>query len=83
MMSTKLPGFTAEDSLYASRQHYTMIVTRNVPTEAHIRLQLRRPPKDRCIPGCVCVSPIDCPCCGSLDWPWPFPRPDTNDESIP
>ncbi|NES82678.1 MAG: hypothetical protein F6K10_15420 [Moorea sp. SIO2B7] len=24
-----------------------------------------------CIPGCICVSPINCPCCDSL-FPWPI-----------
>jgi hypothetical protein len=71
-----MPAFTAEASLYKSRTQYNMSVSRFLAAKADIQPQLRlRPPKD-CIPGCVCVSPINCPCCKS--WPWPQPM----DEAI-
>lgn len=41
--------------------------------KADVRPQFRMWPKDWCIPGCICVSPINCPCCVSIVWPWPYP----------
>jgi hypothetical protein len=65
------PGFTAEHSLYRSRTQYKVAVTNYLAGKADIRPQILRWPRDGCIPGCICVSPINCPCCQS--WPWPQP----------
>ena len=69
-MSTRnIPGFTAEDSLYIGRTQYSTTTFRFLGAKADIRPQIRRWPMDDCIPGCVCVSPINCPCCSSIGWP--------------
>jgi len=72
-MSTRnIPGFTAEDSLYIGSTQYSTTTYRFLGAKAEIQPQIRRRPTDGCIPGCICVSPINCPCCGSIDWPqWP------------
>ena len=67
-----IPGFSAEDSLYKSRTQYNMTATKILAAKAGIRPQIRPRPKDWCIPGCICVSPINCPCC--TWWPWPSSR---------
>lgn len=72
MNAKNMPGFTAEASLYTSGTQYNMNATRFKKAGADIRPQLRPWPKDWCIPGCVCVSPINCPCCDSIGWPWPM-----------
>ncbi len=69
MNTVNIPGFTAEDSLYISRTQYHMTATRFLGAKVDIQPQIRWRPTDDCIPGCVCVSPINCPCCDS--WPWP------------
>ena len=69
MKTMNIPGFTAEDSLYMSRRQYNMTGTKSLAAKADIRPQIRRRPSEDCIPGCICVSPINCPCCKSLPWP--------------
>jgi hypothetical protein len=72
MSNRNIPGFTAEDSLYIGRTQYSTTTFRFLGAEADIRPQIRRWPMDDCIPGCVCASPINCPCCSSIGWPpWP------------
>jgi hypothetical protein len=72
MNTMNMLGFTAENSLYRSRKQYSVTATKFLADKADIRPQLRwSPPKD-CIPNCVCVSPINCPCCKSWPWPWPM-----------
>jgi hypothetical protein len=73
MNKGNLPGFTADDAVYASRTTYNAASLR-AATHSDLLPQLRRWPKDDCIPGCICVSPINCPCCNSW-WPWPGPGP--------
>jgi len=76
MNTSHLPGFTAEDALYVSAKAYNAAGLR-AAAPSGLQPQLRRrPPNDDCIPGCVCVSPINCPCCSSMPWPWPWPGPD-------
>jgi hypothetical protein len=77
-IGTNLPGFSAEDSLYISTTHYN-VSTEMVATNVKVQPQLRPWPKPpgSCIPNCVCVSPIDCPCCTSMGWPWPVPEEPT------
>ena len=70
MKTMNMPGFTAEASLYAVRTKYRMASAGFFAANGNIQPQLRRTPGD-CIPGCICVSPIDCPCCDSWPWPWP------------
>jgi len=60
-----VPGFNAEASVHGSTQRYTQ-----APETARIALRslvvaqmLFRRPLGDCIPGCICVSPINCPCC--------------------
>ena len=69
MNTMNMPGFTAENSLYRSRKQYSVTATKFLSSTADIRPQIRRWPPEDCIPGCICVSPINCPCCNS--WPWP------------
>ena len=76
MDTMHMPGFTAEDALYQSRRQYHMTATQFGAAKADMRPQIRLWPLEDCIPGCVCVSPIGCPCCKS--WPWPQPM----DEAI-
>jgi hypothetical protein len=68
-----LPGFTADQSVYQSQNQYRAGAVQ--AATAGIRPQLRRWPAEDCIPGCICVSPFDCPCCDSLPWPLPWPLP--------
>jgi hypothetical protein len=71
MSNRRIPGFTAETSIYSSANHYS-ISSAGVATPS-ILPQLRKfPGGGDCIPGCICVSPINCPCCDTL-WPFPFP----------
>ena len=71
MSTMNIPGFTAEHSLYRHRRHYRMAATALSADRSGILPQLRRRTPDDCIPGCICVSPINCPCCDSLGWPGP------------
>jgi hypothetical protein len=71
MSNRRIPGYTAETSIYSSAMQYR-VGPKEAPTPSVLQPQLRRRPKDDCIPGCICVSPINCPCCDS--W-WPFPGP--------
>jgi len=67
----KMPGFTAEGSLGRPAMTYTMGTTDISAIGDNILPQLRwQWPEGSCIPGCICVSPIDCPCCVSF----PFPK---------
>jgi len=69
-----MPGFGAEEGLGASRQRYRTSTAGSAAAGAVVQpqLQLLPRPKGNCIPGCICVSPINCPCCNSW-WPWPWP----------
>lgn len=71
----RLPGFTAEFSLNG-RRHYVALerpsgfgVEGKVSTTVVPQLRIWQP--GDCIPGCVCVRPEGCPCCG-YEMPWPF-----------
>ncbi len=75
----RMPGFTAEASVYISRTRYNMTATKFFAVRAGIRPQIRPWPPEDCIPGCICVSPINCPCCKSI---WPLPWPGPKDETI-
>src|SRR5262245_15177054 len=74
-----MPRFTAEASLYISRKLYAVTAIKFLATKPDIQPQVRRWPPGDCDPGCVCFSPINCPCCKSL---WPLPWPEPNDEHI-
>jgi hypothetical protein len=65
-----MPGFTAEDSLYTSKNQYSFLITKSLATAQAIQPQLHfQRPRDRCIPGCICTWDGDCPCCDSIiDW---------------
>jgi len=72
MSNRRIPGYTAETSVYSSANQYWMGPTA-APT-ASIQPQIRKfPGGGDCIPGCICFSPINCPCCSM--WPYPFPGP--------
>jgi len=73
-----IPGFAAEAALVGVRRRYVANASGITGAGARVRPQLVRRPNDDCIPGCICVSPINCPCCNSFPWPpWPFPGTDT------
>lgn len=68
----KLPGFSADASLYESKSEYgsAQFVARPVGVQPQLILWPPGiPGRDWCIPNCVCVSQVNCPCCG-----WNFPR---------
>lgn len=75
----KIPGFSAEASL---ESHRGLVVSATEPRDRDLDTvlspQLMRRYEDRCIPGCICVTGENCPCC---DWvsgprsPLPFPYP--------
>lgn len=62
-----MPRFTAEVSLYKTNTQYNTAGIKFSTAEVSISPQTWvwpwLWPKDRCIPGWVCVSPINCPCC--------------------
>lgn len=64
-----LPGFTVEASLAKSGGRYAFVPGLATGTFGRAIPQLRRldEPKEPCIRGCICVSPIGCPCCDSLE----------------
>ncbi len=74
MNSRNIPRFTAESSLVKSGGRYAFVTGRAAGTfgRAIPQLQWLGEIKKPCIPGCICVSPIGCPCCDSLGWPWPI-----------
>ncbi len=65
-----MPGFGAEDSLGITPGHYYMpqrVGMVRCRADVLAQLAFRRPwPWQHCVPGCICVSPINCPCCGSI-----------------
>ena len=66
-----LPGFTAEAALGRASNYYGS--ASNSAGGGSVTAQLRpirNPFKPNCIPGCICVSPINCPCC--TDFPLPL-----------
>jgi hypothetical protein len=72
MRTMNIPGFTAEDSLYISRKQYSVTTTKFLAAKGDIQPQLRRSPSEDKTSGCVCVSPINCPCDKPRPWPpWP------------
>jgi hypothetical protein len=62
-----LPGFTGEAALEKVGSSFMTGPLRHVTDPHKPSLQLvevaRRRGDDWCIPGCICVSPIGCPCC--------------------
>ena len=79
MTAIRIPGFTGEASLYISETQYNMAARGRSRANANLLPQLIRRPEDECIPGCICVSPINCPCCQSLLQPWPTRSIDLSD----
>jgi hypothetical protein len=74
MSNRRIPGYTAEVSIYSSANQY-WVGPAGTSTPSMLQPQLRKlPGGGDCIPGCICVSPINCPCCDSV-WPYPFPGP--------
>ncbi len=68
--SVRMPGYTAEDSLYESSEGYRSATCKNlVANAAGVKPQLRPlgTGGKSCIPGCLCFTSKDCPCCDSLD----------------
>jgi hypothetical protein len=66
-------GFTADVTLYKASGRYRVTVgpaSGFYAEQVRPQLSIRRNGADGCIPGCICVSPIGCPCCDSL-----FPTP--------
>lgn len=71
-----IPRFDAEASLYKTSGHYRLATGRFSGLYAEqVRPQFFYPRRggDWCIPGCICVSPIGCPCCDSLFPTFPTP----------
>lgn len=71
----RMPGFTAEASLYKTSMNYKLAASWAVGAcgQAVIpQLRIIRIPDKDCIPGCICVSPINCPCCDIIDFPFPI-----------
>jgi len=69
-----MPGFTAEEAVKRGSINYTAAIYRTGSANAAIQPQLMKLLNSNCIRGCVCVSPINCPCCESMDPPPPtFP----------
>ena len=69
-MKEKLPGFTSEQSVSSTSQTYKL--NASFEFQKGIIPQLIRksgPWSDWCIPGCICVSPDNCPCCEGLHDP--------------
>lgn len=78
----KIPKFSAEASLVG---HSRLVVGAKVERDGAKDLvlfpQMRRRPEDWCIPGCICVTGHNCPCC---DWdPWPLPYPGPRSPKLP
>jgi hypothetical protein len=62
----KLPKFTATASLYKRSSNYESILSRKLEVnETNVIPQMRIRNPD-CIPGCICFSPTNCPCCESI-----------------
>ncbi len=58
-----LPGFTAVASLYmTSNNPYRLASNQAVIGFGEAVIPQAGQPPD-CIPGCICFSPVDCPCC--------------------
>jgi hypothetical protein len=63
------PGFTASIALYKTSGRYRVAAGRVsglYAEQVHPQLYVRRNGAGECIPGCICVSPIGCPCCDDL-----------------
>jgi hypothetical protein len=67
-----IPGFTAEASLAKSVERYALVPVRATSAFGGALIPQLRRLEQPCIPGCICVSPIDCPCCNSIDSTDPF-----------
>lgn len=72
----RLPGFTADASLYDGKAQYVASVKSSGKGLGLQPQSILWPPgipgKDWCIRDCVCVSQIGCPCCGWIRLPsWP------------
>jgi hypothetical protein len=75
----KLPGFTADASLYHGNAQYIASVESTGRERGLQPQSILWPPGipgiDWCIWGCVCVSQIGCPCCNWIRLPsWPTTR---------
>jgi hypothetical protein len=78
MNTPKIPGFTAEASMYKTSARYHALVAGSYrQTDGGISPQFRIwwPGMPGCNPNCVCISPVSCPCCigpgpgGPITWP--------------
>jgi len=69
----KMPGFTAEASLYKSSNNHHRLVS-NQAVGGPIQAIIPQAGEDDCIPGCICFSPIDCPCCSVFPFPIDLPN---------
>jgi hypothetical protein len=69
MDKPRLPGFTAEAAVAATRrQHYRSAVGAALEGDVRrVHPSLAWWPWQGCIPNCVCVGPDACPCC--IGWP--------------
>src|SRR5438552_719030 len=74
----KVPGFTAEATVYATDRSYRMIAripgSNGTPGVSPSLIGSRVPGRD-CIQGCICVQPEGCPCCESIWKAWNWQRP--------
>ena len=68
MRNVNMPGFTAEASLAENGGYYEAASKGSTKQTVIAQLARRRPELD-CIPGCICVSPINCPCCTDISIP--------------
>jgi hypothetical protein len=65
-----MPAFSAGAALYQTSEWYTGVKHRDQQQNLALAQLWRR--DDSCIEGCICFSPINCPCCVSIFPPyWP------------
>jgi hypothetical protein len=66
----RIPGFVDDWTIGAPHGAYAS-AARGAPRAAGVTpAALRFPRGTDCIPGCLCVTGENCPCCDSL-FPWP------------
>ena len=64
MNKQNFPEFTAEISLSKAQTYYHFNTSKQLQQEIIPQLISRKGPwSDWCIPGCICVTQENCPCC--------------------
>lgn len=75
---TSMPGFTARFSLGDRFEHYSARVgsaAGHGEVQAQLRWERGHFGDYDCIPGCICFSQVNCPCCANI---FDFPLPSTS-----